>query len=146
MGHRECASESCVANVCRGVAAGGDACTSDSSCEADRLCCPDLFSFGSSFCGELNRGCAGSIGDSCGYDYQCFDRCNAGGFCTKTCVSNAECGKSPWGVPNACETNGIGDKICFPGCTSSQQCYDNLDSTFYCWDALDSAGQICAAE
>jgi hypothetical protein len=140
----ECASGSCVADVCRGTAGEHEDCTIDADCEARRLCCKST-SDDESYCGELDRGCAGSIGDACESDFQCIDGdCNVD-FCSKACTSNAECGVSPWGVPNACETNGLGAKICFPGCTTTEQCSDNISSTLECYDALDSDAKICAA-
>lgn len=145
----ECATGSCVAGVCRGTSKQGDTCTLDVDCEAGRVCCESTSDyFEDKSCSELNRGCPGSIGAVCQFDFDCLsDNCNADytGFCTKSCSTNAECGKSPWGVPNACETNGLGEKICFPGCTSSVQCHDELDTGFDCYDALDSNAKVCAA-
>jgi hypothetical protein len=144
----ECLSGSCVGGVCRGTAGEFDDCVVDVDCEARRVCCKSTSDFDEpNYCGKIDRGCAGSIGDVCEFDFQCIDEnCNAAftGFCTKACTSNADCGVSPWGVPNACETNGLGDKICFPGCTTSQQCWDNIQSNFDCYDALDSNAKICA--
>lgn len=146
----ECASGTCAGNVCRGTATQGDACTLDVDCEAQRPCCVNLSGFGDAkICGELDRGCPGSIGASCEFDSDCIDDLCIGdssGFCSKPCTSSAQCGKSPWGVANACETNGLGDRICFPGCSSSQQCWDNLASDLECYDALDSSARICAAQ
>lgn len=144
----ECESASCVAGFCRGTAKQGDSCTLDVDCEGGRICCESTSDFfDDKTCGELNRGCPGSIGAVCDYDSDCLsDNCIADftGFCSKSCTTNAECGTSPWGVPNACETNGLGQKICFPGCTTSFQCQSELDTDFDCYDALDSNAKICA--
>jgi hypothetical protein len=144
-----CSSKSCAANLCRGTAGAGRDCKVDNDCQAGRHCCEAPDDPSDLTCGELDRGCPGSIGDLCEFDFECIDNdCigNFTGFCSKPCTTNADCGVSPWGVPNACETNGLGNKICFPGCTSSEQCWDNLNTGLDCYDAFDSAGRICADE
>jgi hypothetical protein len=145
----ECNSGSCFKEVCRGTADYADACKADSDCTAGRLCCQSPWDDDEKTCSDLDRGCAGSIGDRCEVDSDCIENdCNSSyvGFCTKHCTSNADCGVSPWGVPNACETNGLGDKICFPGCTESKECWDNVSTSFACYDAYDSSAKICADE
>ena len=144
--NEQCESGSCMAGVCRGTAGEGDDCDVDSDCQAKRLCCTAPYLSSIRTCSEVDRGCPGSIGDACDFASDCLqDNCN-GSFCTKACTTNADCGTSPWGVANACETNGLGNKICFPGCQTTQQCTDNLDDFgLSCYEALDSAGRICAA-
>lgn len=141
----ECSSGSCSEGLCRGTAGAGKTCQQDYSCEAGRRCCKKALSPSSSVCGELNRGCEGTIGDGCQSSACVEGTCN-GSFCSKPCVSSADCGDSPWGVSNACETNGLGNKVCFPGCTDSTQCTTNVGSGFSCYQALDSGGKICALE
>ena len=75
---------------------------------------------------------------------ECVARnCSIDGFCTKKCTQNSDCGISPWGVPNACETDSFGSKSCFPGCTSSQQCLDNLEGDFVCLNATEGKAKFC---
>lgn len=143
----ECASNSCFEGFCRGKGKGNDKCVVESDCEPTRRCCENQYAAGGWFCGELNRGCPGSIGAACESDFECIENECLGppkGFCSKPCTTNDDCGVSPWGVPNACETNGEGNRVCFPGCTSSQQCWDNLDQALDCLDAFDSNATICA--
>ncbi|HKO47316.1 MAG TPA: hypothetical protein VJV79_06315 [Polyangiaceae bacterium] len=91
--------------------------------------------------------CAGGIGARCSADKDCLSgRCNDGNWCTMSCTTNAECGVSPWGDNNACETNGLGERICFAGCSSDGECLSNLDARFYRCRAFDSAARICAIE
>lgn len=144
----ECTSGSCADGKCRGTAGAGDTCLVDTDCERSRVCCVNPNASFDVTCSELGRGCPGSIGDNCEFASDCLgDNCVQGAFCSKSCTTNADCGVSPWGVPNACETNGLGQKICFPGCSNDQQCQENLrDSSLSCLAALDSAGRICAAE
>jgi len=145
----ECQGQTCFGGVCRGYKGAGQPCTADAECETHRLCCANVYARESRTCGEVDRGCPGSLGDACELDLECLDKMCVGpygGFCSKPCTTNADCGVSPWGVPNACETNGEGDMICFPGCTGNQECYDNLDTSFSCFDAFDSNAKICAAE
>jgi len=117
----------------------------DVDCTSDRVCCQGLYSSTKS-CSQAGMGCPGTIGSACMTDSDCFgNNCNNGYFCTQACTTNADCGTSPWGVANACETNGLGDKTCFPGCTTTQQCSDNLGADLQCYPALDSSAQICAS-
>ncbi|HEY2407258.1 MAG TPA: hypothetical protein VGI10_14710 [Polyangiaceae bacterium] len=140
----ECTSGSCVSGLCRGTAATGQACAADTDCLVARVCCQGISSSAKT-CSKVNLGCPGIIGGACQSNSDCIGgNCNVN-FCTKTCQVNKDCGTSPWGVPNACETNGLGNKICFPGCTTTQQCADNLSSIFQCLDALDSVALFCAA-
>lgn len=71
------------------------------------------------------RVCPRSIGDSCE---------STGSASTETAPQ--DCGVSPWGVPNVCETNGQGNRICFPGC------FDNLGSAYDCCDAFDFVAKL----
>lgn len=145
----DCRSGSCFKEVCRGTADYADPCKVDSDCTARRVCCQSPSDDDKKTCSDLDRGCAGSIGDGCEFDFQCVENdCNGSytGFCTKPCATNAECGVSPWGVPNVCETNGLGKMICFPGCTESKECWDNVSTSLACYDAYDSYAKICADE
>lgn len=144
--HSQCKSQTCLLGICRGEGQQGSSCTQDFDCEQGRQCCASLASSSKKACGALDSGCSGSIGDSCDSDLDCLDGdCNVG-FCTKPCISNDDCGNAPWGTANACETNGLGDRICFPGCTSSDQCTENLDYDFTCAGAYDSNAFICVVE
>lgn len=90
----------------------------------------------------------GSLGDKCELDSDCLNNnCigEPGGFCSKACFTNQDCGVSPWGVPNACVTNQLGDDICFPGCKQDLDCTSNLDTSFGCFDDSDSGSMICEA-
>ncbi|MET0795379.1 MAG: hypothetical protein ABW061_27920 [Polyangiaceae bacterium] len=137
----QCQSGSCKAGTCRGPA--GSTCTADTQCDA--VCC-ERGQPGTSGrqCSTAKGGCPGTIGAKCTANSDCLlNRCNST-WCTKACSSNAECEVSPWGSYNACETNGAGDKICFPGCTTSDECQSNLDSSVLCYPALDSSVMVCA--
>lgn len=141
----ECSSGACADGKCRGMAGTGQSCQQDYNCTTGRKCCKQPL-IQSLLCGDLDRGCSGTIGDKCEVDSDCVEGSCNDSFCTKPCANNAECGVSPWGVANACETNGLGDKICFPGCTTSSQCTQNIGFDLSCYDAFDSNARICSAE
>jgi hypothetical protein len=138
-----CKSGLCEDNVCRGVA--GSLCSSDSWCETGHRCCRPAPGTTASTCGGPNGGCPGSIGAACMSDFDCLvGTCNNGYWCSMPCTTNADCGVSPWGVSNACETNGNSVKLCFPGCTTSSDC-TNLNEGLSCYPALDSTAMVCAS-
>jgi len=137
----QCLSAICQANTCRAVT--GDPCTVYTECEMGHVCCANATGTGGT-CSGADGKCALTIGARCTKNADCSSgMCNDSVYCTKYCTSGAECGVSPWGDANSCETNGLGQQICFPGCTTSSECQSNLGSRFGCYYALNSSGKVC---
>jgi len=138
----QCLSAICQANTCR--AATGNLCAVDVECETGHVCCPSVAGK-DRLCSGGDGKCKGSVGAPCSADADCSTgRCNDGTWCTKNCNANLDCGVSPWGDDNACETNGLGKRICFAGCSSDSDCHTYLGARFYCYLAFDSTANICA--
>jgi hypothetical protein len=139
-----CQSTLCQAYTCR--APTGNLCAADVECEMGHVCCPSLADKDRQ-CSGGDRKCLGNIGARCTADADCGSgECLESTWCTMDCTSNAQCGVSPWGDANACETNGLGKRVCFPGCSSDTECYSNLGARFSCYSALDSTASICAID
>ncbi|HYQ02235.1 MAG TPA: hypothetical protein VER96_26350 [Polyangiaceae bacterium] len=138
----QCLSTFCQGSTCR--AATGEACTLDDDCQVSHRCC--LGQTGTTgLCSGEDGKCRARLGARCTKDEDCISgTCNEDAWCTQNCATNAECGVSPWGDANACETNALGQKICFPGCSYDSQCQNNLGTRYYCDPAFDSAAKICA--
>ncbi|HKP60998.1 MAG TPA: hypothetical protein VJV78_29915 [Polyangiales bacterium] len=64
----------------------------------------------------------------CGSSWTCVGA--PGGWCSPPqCTTDADCGNVRTGVPNRCTTNSAGKKLCFPGCTSNDDCKGYPNST-----------------
>ena len=89
---------------------------------------------GSSDAGELDAGdarplCRDLVGSPCNVHSDCASNdCfsgypSPGGFCSKTCQTDADCGTSPFGQKNLCVDLYLrGVLRCYPTCTSQDQC------------------------
>ncbi len=70
-----------------------------------------------------------------------------GGWCATTCTSStsATCGSNSSGEPNYCVENAANAFICFPGCTTDNDC-DSLQRTRSCMQIATGGTQsICSA-
>jgi hypothetical protein len=145
----ECLSGTCADGFCRGTAGYNEVCKTDSDCEAGRACCKNPYASESLRCGDLTNGCDGANGDSCslGGNSSCLsDQCLAYTLCTQPCKIDADCGISPWGTKNQCKKNGVGNLICFPGCTTENECHDHVDDFFSCTSGVCSGGLYTVRE
>ena len=139
-----CQSGVCQGGICRGLA--GSECNADTQCESAHVCCTLGPNASGRVCGGPNGGCPGTIGASCKTSSDCFEgNCN-GSWCYRSCSVNGDCGVSPWGVANACETNGQGNPICFPGCTTTSECQTNLTRDLTCFVGPESGAMLCAVQ
>jgi hypothetical protein len=73
--------------------------------------------------------CRDFIGAPCNVDSDCASSScftgypSPGGFCSKTCQTDADCGTNPFGQKNACVDLYLrGVLRCYPTCTSNDQC------------------------
>jgi len=138
----QCLSRVCQTNTCRALT--GNPCAADGECEIGHVCCAGLAGKDRQCSGGDGK-CTGGLGARCNSDSDCVSgQCNDNMWCTKACTGNSDCGLSPWGDPNGCETNGLGDRICFPGCSSDAECHSNLDDSLDCYPGFDSSATICA--
>lgn len=139
----QCQSNTCENGLCKGRL--GDACTTNADCGARRLCCP-MAPSGELACSATDAQCLGStpVGGSCSFDSDCSTNyCINGSHCSKTCEQSSDCGVSPWGVANVCDTDQFGSKTCFPGCISADDCLKNLGSDYSCSRANSSFSSLC---
>ncbi len=168
-------SAQCKAGTCNGEWCTA-ACTSDTSCGVNSTgqpgrcvenadmqdkCFPgcssttDCAAYAGTTCqtgvdvaGGTVSDCAGLIPllDPCTNDSDCVSGSCTGAWCTMTCTSDATCGTSASGMPGRCLTNGAGQDVCFPGCTTSGDCGSYRAAT--CQTGPDVAGastSVCAA-
>ncbi len=137
---RQCLHGQCLSDTCRGAGALGDACQEDYNCGSQRKCCN--VDATSRECVALSAPCLGDIGDACVYDSQCLDgHCEDSWFCSKPCSAHADCGNGPFGAPNVCTESVFGDKICFAGCNTEEQCASEFNGNITCY--LEAQPSFC---
>jgi hypothetical protein len=84
------------------------------------------------------------IGSPCQTKADCGDYECTGAWCSPpSCTNDATCGATSAGNANQCIENGLGTKICFPGCKSNSDCASFKETS--CQPARDgSSGMVCS--
>lgn len=119
-----CKSNVCDKGICRGTAAQGGTCQADIDCKDGGLCCSDLYTPSKRTCGMANAACPGGVGDLCTLGAPCGAglTCVSQLLCTRTCTKEADCGPTPRGVATHCVPTRDGQRKCFVGCATGNDC------------------------
>ena len=141
---QDCQSGWCEVGTCRGLSGG--ACSADIECQGGYVCCAGAPG-ATGTCSGKDNGCPKTIGGACGSDADCLKgSCGDFKWCTVPCLTNSDCGISPWGDLNVCQSDGYGNRLCFPGCTSATDCHQHLYSDLTCFTDFSSTLGFCGYE
>jgi len=118
-----CGSSSAgTANVCvQSVCFPG--CTTTANCAAyNGTSCQQIVAGSGMVCAPTTTSGGGMIGDPCATNADCsVGTCN-GTWCGESCAPATGCGSNSLGTPNYCVEDSNKADICFPGCTTDDDC------------------------
>jgi hypothetical protein len=80
-------------------------------------------------CSAISIGAPCATDDECGSSYGCAGSPESPGWCTAACSAHNDCGHSPYGyAKNLCLSTTAGDLLCFPGCSTDDDCSAYADT------------------